>query len=43
MWPVFRQLSPQKPAYANRPIDPRELKHDLWNPRCVKIKNFASK
>ncbi|KAL8792051.1 MAG: hypothetical protein Q9195_005392 [Heterodermia aff. obscurata] len=43
MWPVFRQLSPQKPAYGNRAIDPKELEHDLWNPRCVKIKNFVSK
>ncbi|KAL9599245.1 MAG: hypothetical protein Q9219_003947 [cf. Caloplaca sp. 3 TL-2023] len=41
MWPLFRQLSAQKPAYGNRYIDPAEVEHDLWHPRCLKSSEFA--
>lgn len=41
MWPVVRQLNPEKPAYGNGPIDPKEVEHDLWNPKCIKVDGFV--
>ena len=43
MWPVLRQLSPEKPAYGNRPINPEAIEYDLWHPRCLKITGFAAR
>ncbi|KAI4086720.1 MAG: hypothetical protein LQ344_007329 [Seirophora lacunosa] len=43
MWPVLRQLSHEKPAYGNRPVDPEEVENDLWHPRCLKITDFAAR
>ncbi|KAI4180829.1 MAG: hypothetical protein LQ346_006910 [Caloplaca aetnensis] len=43
MWPLLRQMSPEKPAYGNRDVDPEEVEYDLWHPRCLKVTEFAAR
>ncbi|KAL8786528.1 MAG: hypothetical protein Q9213_002755 [Squamulea squamosa] len=40
--PLLRQMSAERPAYGNDPVDFGEVEYDFWHPRCLKVTDFPT-